>query len=70
LNYDPKTVLGQWVRCKACRAQFVVDRNVSLPTATLGWGPRSKEEKLLLIWILTSLLLVAGIVVAIMLGLT
>jgi predicted Zn finger-like uncharacterized protein len=47
LRYDPKAVIGQWVRCRACGGQFVVDRHVSLPTATPGWGPLYKEEKLM-----------------------
>jgi len=57
LGYKPQTVIGQWVRCKACRSQFVVDNNVSLPTATPGWGPMSMGMKVLLILIPACLLL-------------
>jgi hypothetical protein len=63
LNYDPKAVIGQRLRCKACGAQFVVEGDASSEPPSM-----SNEKKLLLIGIPAVLLLVAGIVVAIVLG--
>jgi hypothetical protein len=47
LAYAPTAVIGQWVRCKACGWQFVIDRRTSVPTAIPGWEPASNEENLL-----------------------